>query len=141
MNSVLLLFIAIPIIEIFVMIKVGGIIGALNTILLILFTAITGIYYAKYEGLNTLRSGLTQLIRNEVPFYEIISGATIAFAALLLILPGFITDFVGLLLIIPITRKIIIQGILKKKLKKNKKENYVDADFEEIKIKDETKDE
>jgi UPF0716 protein FxsA len=101
--------------------------------LLILLTAVTGIYYAKYQGLNTLRSGLSQLIKNEMPIYEIISGATLAFAAVLLILPGFISDFAGLLLIIPFTRKIIINKFLKQKLKNNKnKSDHIDAEFEEI---------
>ena len=111
MNAVILLIIGVPAIEIYLMIKVGGIIGALNTILLIFFTAITGVYFAKIAGLNTLRSGFNQLIKNEIPIYEIISGAALAFAAFLLILPGFLTDAVGFLLIIPITRKVLIKLI------------------------------
>ena len=103
MNAVILFIIGIPAIEIYLMIKVGGIIGALNTILLIFFTAITGVYFARLAGLNTLRSGLSQMIKNEIPIYEIISGAALAFAALLLIIPGFLTDIVGFLLIIPVT--------------------------------------
>ena len=121
MNAVILLIIGIPVIEIYLMIKVGGIIGALNTILLIFFTAITGVYFAKIAGLSTLRSGFNQLIKNEIPIYEIISGAALAFAAFLLILPGFLTDIVGFLLIIPITRKLFIRSIsLKFDRKKNK---------------------
>ena len=109
MNTVILFIIGIPAIEIYLMIKVGGVIGALNTILLIFFTAITGVYFAKIAGLNALKSGLSQLLKNEVPIYEIISGAALAFAALLLIVPGFLTDIVGFLLIIPITRKFFIK--------------------------------
>ena len=114
MNAAILLIIGIPAIEIYLMIKVGGVIGALNTIFLIFFTAITGIYFAKIAGLNALRSGFTQIVKNEMPIYEIVSGAALAFAALLLILPGFLTDFFGFLLIIPITRKILIKPISKK---------------------------
>ena len=108
MNAIILFIIGIPLIEIYLMIKVGGIIGPFNTIFLIFFTAITGIYFAKMEGLNTLKNGIGQMVKNEIPFYEIISGATLAFAALLLIFPGFLTDFIGFLLIIPITRKILL---------------------------------
>ena len=111
MNAVILFIIGIPAIEIYLMIKVGGVIGALNTIFLIFFTAITGVYFAKLAGLNTIRSGFNQLIKNEIPIYEIISGAALAFAALLLILPGFLTDFFGFLLIITITRKFFISSI------------------------------
>ena len=114
MNAVILLIIGIPAIEIYLMIKVGGIVGALNTILLIFFTAITGIYFAKIAGLSTLRSGFNQLIKNEIPVYEIISGAALAFAAFLLILAGFLTDIVGFLLIIPITRKVFIKLVAAK---------------------------
>ena len=114
MNAVILFIIGIPAIEIYLMIKVGGIIGALNTILLIFFTAITGVYFARLAGLNTLRSGLSQMIKNEIPIYEIISGAALAFAALLLIIPGFLTDIVGFLLIIPVTRKFLIRPISSK---------------------------
>ena len=109
MNAVILFIIGIPAIEIYLMIKVGGIIGAFNTILLIFFTAITGVYFAKIAGLSTLKSGINQLVKNEIPMYEIISGAALAFAALLLILPGFLTDVIGFLLIVPITRRIFIQ--------------------------------
>ena len=114
MNAVILFIIGIPAIEIYLMIKVGGVIGALNTIILIFFTAITGVYFARLAGLNTLRSGLSQMIKNEIPIYEIISGAALAFAALLLIIPGFLTDIVGFLLIIPVTRKILIKPISSK---------------------------
>ena len=124
MNVVILFIIGIPLIEIYLMIKVGGMIGAFNTIFLILFTAITGIYFARLAGLNTIRSGFNQLIKNEIPIYEIISGAALAFAALLLIIPGFLTDFIGFLLIIPITRKFFISSISSKL--KNKKINSND---------------
>ena len=105
MNAVILLIIGIPAIEIYLMIKVGGMIGAFNTILLIFFTAITGVYFAKLEGLNAIKSGFGQLVRNELPIYEIVSGAALAFAALLLILPGFATDVLGLLIIFPLSQK------------------------------------
>ena len=124
MNVVILFIIGIPLVEIYLMIKVGGMIGAFNTIFLILFTAITGIYFARLAGLNTIRSGFNQLIKNEIPIYEIISGAALAFAALLLIIPGFLTDFIGFLLIIPITRKFFISSISSKF--KNKKVNSND---------------
>ena len=120
MNAVILFIIGIPAIEIYLMIKVGGVIGALNTILLIFFTAITGVYFAKLAGLNTLRSGLSQIVKNEMPIYEIISGAALAFAALLLIIPGFLTDIIGFLLIIPITRNFFIKSITAKFKKKRK---------------------
>ena len=131
MNAVILLIIGIPAIEIYLMIKVGGIIGALNTILLIFFTAITGIYFAKIAGLSTLRSGFNQLIKNEIPVYEIISGAALAFAAFLLILPGFLTDIVGFLLIIPITRKFFIKLITTKYNKEKKKDNIIEGTIDE----------
>ena len=121
MNTVILFIICIPLIEIYLMIKVGGLIGAFNTIFLIFFTAITGVYFARLAGLNAIRSGFNQLIKNEIPIYEIISGAALAFAALLLILPGFLTDLIGFLLIIPITRKFFISSISFKL--KNKKIN------------------
>ena len=128
MNPVLLSIILIPILEIYLFIKIGSEIGAFNTILLVFITAVIGVYYAKYEGLNTIRSGFTQIIKNQVPAYEIISGAAIEFAALLLIIPGFATDFLGFLLILPITRKLIF-GNLSNKFKKNevKKNNYKDG--------------
>ena len=142
MNDLILFIIGIPAIEIYVMIKIGGMIGALNTILLIFFTAITGVYFAKIAGLSALKSGINQLVKNEIPVYEIISGATLAFAALLLILPGFITDIIGFLLIIPITRKFFILGISSKFNKRKKQEDFIDGDFEEIKNeKDNKKDE
>jgi UPF0716 protein FxsA len=133
MNTILLGIILIPIIEIYLLIKIGSQIGAIPTILLIFITAIVGIYYAKYEGLNTLKSGFLQLSKNQSPTYEVISGAAIAFAAVLLIIPGFFTDVVGFLLIFPISRKIIF-GKLTKKYKKqnNQKNNYIDGDFEDI---------
>ena len=133
MNSVLISIILVPIIEIYLFIKIGSQIGAFNTISLIFITAIIGIFYARYEGLNTLRSGFSQLIKNEAPTYEIISGAAIAFAALLLIIPGFLTDVIGFILIFPITRKFFF-GKFANKLKKNSevKKNYIDGDFEDI---------
>ena len=133
MNTILLGIILIPIIEIYLLIKIGSQIGAIPTILLIFITAIVGIYYAKYEGLNTLKSGFLQLSKNQSPTYEVISGAAIAFAAVLLIIPGFFTDVVGFLLIFPISRKIIF-GKLTKKYKKqnNLKNDYIDGDFEDI---------
>ena len=133
MNVVLLFIIGIPIIEIYIMIKVGGVIGPLNTVLLILFTAITGVYFAKMQGLNTIKSGFNQLVKNEIPIYEIISGAALAFAALLLILPGFLTDLIGFLLIIPITRKFFISSIsFKLKNKKiNNSEDIIEGSVDE----------
>ena len=131
MNAAILFIIGIPAIEIYLMIKVGYVIGALNTILLIFFTAITGVYFAKLAGLSTLRSGLGQIIKNEIPIYEIISGAALAFAALLLILPGFLTDIVGFLLIIPVTRKFFIKSISSKFEKKKNNENIIEGVIEE----------
>jgi len=133
MNAIILFIIGIPLIEIYLMIKIGGIIGAFNTIFLILFTAVTGVYFAKLEGLNAIRSGFSQLIKNEIPIYEIISGAALAFAALLLIIPGFLTDLVGFLLIIPWTRKFFISSIatgLKNKKTKNS-ENIIEGSIDE----------
>ena len=133
MNTVLLAVILIPIAEIYLFIKIGSQIGALNTIILIFLTAITGVYYAKYEGINTLRSGVTQIIKNQIPAFELISGAAIAIAAVLLILPGFATDIVGFLLIIPITRKLILGRLNKKFKKKNKEGNdFIEGEFEDI---------
>ena len=133
MNSVLLSIILIPILEIYLFIKIGSQIGAFNTILLIFVTAIIGIYYAKYEGLNNIRSGFSQIFKNELPAYEIISGAAIAFAAILLIIPGFATDLLGFLLIFPITRKFIFRKFAKKfKTTKTEKNNFIDGDFEDI---------
>ena len=140
MNSILLSIILIPIIEIYLFIKIGSQIGAITTILLIFTTAIVGIYYAKHEGLNTLRSGFTQLSKNEVPTYEMLSGAAIAFAALLLIIPGFATDIFGFLIIFPITRKIFFSKFTKKYSKReNTKNNFIDGDFEDIEDDDERK--
>ena len=140
MNTALILILGIPLIEIYLFIKVGSEIGALNTILLILTTAVVGIWYARYEGFNTLRSGMSQLVKNELPLYEIISGAAIAFAALLLILPGFATDIIGILLVFPVTRKIILSKYSKKnnsKKKSNIKEkNYIEGEYEDIEDKD-----
>jgi len=133
MNAVILFIITVPLVEIYLMIKIGGMIGALNTILLIFFTAITGVYFARLEGLNAIRSGFNQLLKNEVPIYEIISGATLAFAALLLIIPGFLTDLVGFLLIIPITRKFFINSIFSKFNRKKNDENIIEGSFEEDK--------
>ena len=140
MNAVILFIIGIPAIEIYLMIKVGGVIGALNTILLIFFTAITGVYFARLAGLSTLRSGLSQIVKNEIPIYEIISGAALAFAALLLILPGFATDIIGILLVLPLTRKIILSKYSKKysstQKRRKKNKNYIEGEFEDIEDKD-----
>ena len=140
MNSVLLLIILIPAIEIFLFIKIGSQIGAITTVLLIFATAIIGIYYAKYEGLNTLKAGFIQLRKNETPRYEMISGAIIAFAALLLIIPGFATDILGFLLIFPITRKFFFGKFAKKfKTRNVEKNNFIDGDFEDIEDDDDKK--
>ena len=129
MNSFILLILLVPIVEIYLFIKIGSHIGAFNTISLILITAVIGIYYARYEGLNTLRSGISQMIKNEMPIYEIISGAAIAFAAILMILPGFLTDFLGIIIIFPWTRKLLFKNI---KINKQKKEkNFIDGEYEE----------
>ena len=133
MNSILLLIIIIPAIEIFLFIKIGSQIGAITTVLLIFATAVVGVYYAKYEGLNTLKAGFTQLSKNETPTYEMISGAAIAFAALLLIIPGFATDILGFLLIFPITRKSIFSKFAKKfKNTTTEKKTFIDGEFEDI---------
>ena len=133
MNTILVSIILIPIIEIYFLIKIGSQIGAIITILLIFSTAIIGVYYAKYEGLNTIKSGIIQLSKNEAPAFEILSGAAIAFAALLLIVPGFITDILGFLLIFPPSRKLILKNLSKKFGKKeNLKKDYIDGDFEDI---------
>ena len=134
MNTVLLLIVGIPLIEIYLFIKIGSQIGAFNTVLLILTTAIAGVAYARYEGFNTLKSGISQLIKNEMPIYEIISGATLAFAAFLLIFPGFATDMLGILLVIPMTRKLILGIFINKRKyeKKSEKKNYIDGEFEEL---------
>ena len=133
MNTLILSIILVPIIEIYLFIKIGAQIGAFNTILLIFLTAITGIIYARYEGLNTLKSGFSQMVKNEIPAYEIISGAAITFGALLLIVPGFATDFLGFLIIFPITRKLIFGKISSKFKKKNTKKNdFIEGEFEDI---------
>tara|TARA_B100000989_G_scaffold255246_1_gene204117 strand:- start:4821 stop:5246 length:426 start_codon:yes stop_codon:yes gene_type:complete len=133
MNTLLILIIGIPLIEIYLFIKIGSQIGAFNTVLLILTTAIIGVTYARYEGFNTLRSGINQLVKNEVPMYEIISGATLAFAALLLILPGFATDLIGILLIIPFTRKVILSRFINKQdFKRKEKKDYIEGDYEDV---------
>ena len=133
MGLLLLLLVIVPVIEIYLFIKVGLYIGAFNTILLILLTAIIGIMYARYEGFNTLRSGMSQLIKNQMPVYEIISGAALAFAALLLILPGFATDLVGLLLIFPFTRKLFFKKVSNNYSdKNNKKQDFINGKFEDI---------
>ena len=140
MNSLLITLILMPIIEIYLFIEIGGQIGAFNTISLIFITAIIGVIYARYEGLNTLRSGFSQLIRNEAPVYEIISGAAIAFAALLLIVPGFATDLIGFLLIFPLTRKLIFGKIINKfKNETKNKKPYIEGEFEDINEDDERK--
>ena len=133
MNTVLLAVILIPIVEIYLFIKIGSQIGAFTTIFLVFFTAVVGVYYARYEGINTLRSGMTQIIKNQIPAHELISGAAIAFAAVLLIIPGFATDLVGILLIIPITRRLIL-GRLNRKFenKETKKSNFIEGEFEDI---------
>ena len=140
MNSFILLIIIVPVIEIYLLIKVGSQIGAVTTILLIFATAIIGIYYAKYEGINTLKSGLIQLSKNKKPTFEIVSGAAIAFSALLLIIPGFATDILGFLIIFPITRKFFF-NIFSSKLKEREtqKNNFIDGDFEDIEDDDDRK--
>ena len=142
MNALILFIIGVPLIEIYLMIKVGGIIGAFNTIFLIFFTAITGIFFARLEGLNTIRSGFSQIIKNEIPVYEIISGAALAFAALLLIIPGFLTDVIGFLLIIPITRKFFISSISFKFKNKNfnNRSDIIEGNIDESKNDENEKD-
>ena len=140
MNSVLIAIILVPVIEIYLFIKIGSQIGAFNTISLIFLTAIIGIFYARYEGLNTLKSGFTQLVKKELPAYEIISGAIIAFAAVLLIIPGFMTDIIGFLLIFPLTRKLILKNFSSKfKVKTKKDENFIDGEYEDIEKEDDKK--
>ena len=135
-----MLIILVPVIEIYLLIKIGSQIGAITTIFMIFMTAIIGVYYAKYEGLNTLKSGFTQLSKNETPAYEVISGAAIAFAALLLIIPGFATDTLGFLLIFPPSRRFIFNRFAKKfKPSENKKNNFIDGDFEDIEDDDDRK--
>ena len=133
MNSIILTIILVPIIEIYLFIKIGSEIGAFTTIFLIFTTAVIGVYYAKYEGINTLRSGFQQISKQETPAYEVISGAAIAFAALLLIIPGFATDILGFLLIFPVTRKLFFSKISKKfKTSKTSKKNFIEGEFEDI---------
>jgi UPF0716 protein FxsA len=132
MNTLLLLIIGIPVIEIYLFIKVGSEIGAFNTLSLIFITAFLGVIYARYEGFNTLRSGMAQIVKKEVPIYEIISGAALAFAALLLILPGFATDFIGLLIIFPPTRKLILKKVSNKKSQNDNNKNYINGEYEDI---------
>ena len=133
MNTVLLAVILIPIVEIYLFIKIGSQIGAFSTIFLVFFTAVVGVYYARYEGINTLRSGMTQIIKNQIPAHELISGSAIAFAAVLLIIPGFATDLIGFLLIIPITRKLILGRFNTKfKDKETKKNDFIEGEFEDI---------
>ena len=140
MNTALLLIIGIPLLEIYLFIKIGSQIGAFNTVLLILTTAILGVAYARYEGFNTLKSGMSQLIKNELPIYEIVSGATLAFAAFLLILPGFATDIIGILLVIPFTRKIILNKFVKKeKQKTTVNKDFIEGDYEDINEDDDKK--
>ena len=140
MNTLLLSIILVPIIEIYLFIKIGSEIGAFNTISLIFITAIIGVIYARYEGLNTLRSGFSQLIKNKLPAYEMISGAAIAFASVLLIIPGFATDIIGFLLIFPLSRKLLFRRLSKKiKNETAHKKNYIDGEFEEIKDDDDRK--
>ena len=130
MNSVILLILLVPIIEIYLFIKIGSQIGAFNTISLIFLTAVIGIYYAKYEGLNTLRSAIKQTIQNEIPIYEIVSGAALAFAAILMIIPGFLTDVIGLFIIFPWTRKLLLKKISKNK--NTNKKNFIEGEYEDI---------
>ena len=141
MNSIIFSLVFVPIVEIYLLIKIGSQIGAIFTIFLILTTAIVGIYYAKYEGLNTLRSGFFQISKNQTPAFEVISGAAIAFGAILLIIPGFMTDFFGFLLIFPISRRIIFNKLLINfsKSKKTQKNNFIDGEFEDIENDDDRK--
>ena len=133
MSSIILALILIPVIEIYLLIKIGSQIGAIYTIALVFLTAIVGFYYAKYEGINTLKSGFVQLSKNETPAYEVISGAAIVFAALLLIIPGFATDIFGFMLIFPLTRKFILNSLYKKfNLKQKKNNDFIDGDYEDI---------
>ena len=140
MNSILLTIILVPVIEIYLLIKIGSQIGAISTILLIFLTAILGVYYARYEGINTLRAGFVQLSRNESPSYEMLSGAAIAFAAILLIIPGFATDTLGFLLIFPLSRSFIFNFVIGKlNIKKKRKKNFIEGEFEDIEENDDRK--
>ena len=131
MNTLLLLILFVPLIEIYLFIQIGGQIGAFNTILIILLTAVVGIYFVRLQGLNTLRSGVTQLYNNQIPIYEMMSGATLAFAALLLIIPGFATDVIGFLLILPITRSLIFKYLCKKYKKEKVKDDLIEGEYED----------
>ena len=140
MNTLLLSIILVPIVEIYLFIKIGSQIGAFNTILLIFITAVTGILYARYQGLNTLRSGFIQISKNETPAYEVLSGAAIAFAAILLIIPGFLTDIFGFLLILPVSRKFIFSNLKRKfETQKKQKNNFIDGEYEDIEDDDDRK--
>ena len=142
MNPILLSIILIPAVEIFLLIKIGSQIGAVTTILLIFTTAIVGVYYAKYEGLNTLKSGFEQIRKNKAPTYEMLSGAAIAFAALFLIVPGFGTDIIGFFIIFPVSRKFLLEKIFikfKNKKEKTEKNNFIEGDFEDIEEEDDKK--
>ena len=140
MNSILLTLILIPVVEIYLLIKIGSQIGAISTIFLIFTTAIVGIYYAKYEGLNTLKSGFFQLSKNKAPTFEMLSGAAIALAALLLIIPGFFTDIIGFLLIFPISRKLLFNFLSKKfSNSKSQNNNFIEGEFEDIDENDDRK--
>ena len=140
MNSIFFTIILIPVIEIYLFIKIGSQIGAFNTIFLIFTTAVIGVYYAKYEGLNTLKSGFIQISKNETPAYEVLSGAAIAFAAILLIIPGFLTDIFGFLLILPLSRKFIFSKLRKKfKTHNTQKDNYIDGEYQDIEDDDDRK--
>ena len=140
MNTVLISIILVPIIEIYLFIKIGSQIGAFNTISLIFITAIIGVFYARYEGLNTFRSGFSQLIKNEIPSNEILSGAAIVFAAILLIIPGFATDTIGFFLIFPFTRKLILKNFNNKfKNETTNKKPYIEGEFEDVDDSDDRK--
>ena len=139
MNTFLLLLIVIPIVEIYLFIKIGSQIGAFNTILLVFITAFFGVIYARYEGFNTLRAGMSQIVKNEIPVYEIISGAALAFASILLILPGFATDLLGLLIIFPPTRKLIFTKVSNKKKTTDRKQDFINGEFEDIDDNDDRK--
>ena len=139
MNTLLLLIIGIPAIEVYLFIKVGSQIGAFNTILLIFISAFFGIIYARYEGFNTLKSGMSQIIKNQLPVYEIFSSAALAFAAILLILPGFATDLLGLVIIFPPTRKLILKKVSIKKESNNKKQDFINGEYEDIEEEDDNR--
>jgi UPF0716 protein FxsA len=139
MNTFLLLLIGIPIIEIYLFIKMGSQIGAFNTILLVFITAFFGVIYARYEGFNTLKTGMSQIVKNELPVYEIVSGAALAFASILLILPGFATDLLGLLIIFPPTRKLILKKVSAKQESKNKKQDFINGEYEDIEEEDDNR--